>query len=577
LSIIFKTVRWKNLLSTGNIFTEVQLNANDSTLIVGENGAGKSTFIEAVFYAMFGRSFRKINKPQLINTINQKNMLVELEFSIGSKEYMIRRGMKPNVFEIFQDDKLVNQDAAARDYQEYLEKQIFKMNHKSASQIIVLGSSNYTPFMQLPAQHRREVIEDLLDLQIFSVMNTLLKQKVIDNKNDLREIKYKADLIQEKIRLQNEYINSVQANNQKQIDTNKLKLVEIDTEISEIDAAIKSLEAQIVDQLNGVDLNAEFQALVKKLNNTNSLQKSFEDKVAKIQKDILFYDSNDNCPTCKQGISHVFKCETINKKNEQIDEAAASIDELIEKKKDLYFKMEGINSLQEIVNQLQQKINEHGSKLVTLVSFRKKIEQEITRLSEEHVTNVEDHEKLADLKKQLGACADEHEKLIAQRSILDITSILLKDGGIKSKIIKQYIPVMNKLINKYLAAMELTVSFELDENFNETVRSRHRDEFSYDSFSEGEKARIDLAILFAWRAISKLRNANACNLLILDETFDGSLDATGTEELMKIISSVLSDSNVFVISHKGDSLVDKFSNILRFEKVKNYSRIKDVV
>ena len=573
--IIFKTIRWKNLLSTGNIFTEVNLNETPSTLIVGDNGAGKSTFIEAISYALYGKPFRKINKPQLVNSINQKQMLVELEFSIGSKNYLIRRGMKPGIFEIVLDGVLVNQDAAMRDYQEYLEKNILKLNHKSFSQIITLGSRSFIPFMQLPAQHRREVIEDLLDLQIFSVMNTLLKQKIIDNKTDLRDVKYAADLIQEKIRLQKDYINNIKADKQKQIDFNKAKLVEIDTEIASYNVITKTKESEVAVLLQRA-LEDPFNDIIKKITDLRSIEQSFKDKILKIKKEITFYDTNDNCPTCKQGIEHTFKCETVEKKNSQIIELEETFTQLDIKFVDLECRLTIANSINTSIKNLQSVISTNNTKIVSSYDFRKKIEQEIARLSEEHRTNDEDEIRLNALRAELRICEEQHQQLVDKRAILDITSVLLKDGGIKSKIIKQYVPVMNKLINKYLAAMELTVSFDLDENFNETVRSRHRDEFSYDSFSEGEKARIDLAILFAWRAISKLRNANSTNLLILDETFDGSLDATGTEELLKIISSITADSNVFVISHKGDSMVDKFSNVIKFSKVKNFSiRVKD--
>lgn len=570
--VIFKKVRWKNLLSTGNIFTEVNLVDSPSTLIVGENGAGKSTFIEALFYAMFGRPFRKINKPQLVNSINQKNMLVELEFSIGAKDYLIRRGMKPNIFEIYLDGNLINQDAAIRDYQEYLEKSIFKLNHKSASQIIILGSRSFIPFMQLPAQHRREVIEDLLDLQIFSVMNTLLKQKVVDNKNELKDIKYSADLVQEKIRLQKEYIKSITENHQAQIDENVKKIHELNDSVIEYTNNITLKKEQITEFLATISDNN----LVKtKLQELMSLETDIMNKMKRINKDLEFYHDNDQCPTCKQGLDHIFKAETLNKKNNQLDETNNLLEQIQIKHMQYSNRMDEIIRITANISELYSEISSIESMIKSALDFRSKIENEITRLSETHRAKTEDTEKLEQLKKELKICVESHQNLLNRKSILDVVAVLLKDGGIKSKIIKQYIPIMNKLINKYLAAMELTCSFELDENFNEIVRSRHRDEFSYASFSEGEKARIDLAILFAWRAISKLRNSNATNLLILDETFDGSLDSTGTEELLKIISSITADSNVFVISHKPDTMVDKFSNVIRFEKSKNFSRIKE--
>lgn len=571
MSIIFKKVRWKNLLSTGNIFTEVDLVGSPSTLIVGENGAGKSTFIEAISYALYGKPFRRINKPQLINTINQKNMLVELEFSIGKKEYLVRRGMKPNVFEIIQDGNLVNQDAAMRDYQEYLEKNILKLNHKSFNQIIILGSRSYMPFMQLPTGQRREIIEDLLDLQIFSVMNTILKQRVNDNRDQLRDVKYQADLCQEKIRLHKDYMHSVKANNDKQIEAHKLRITELEQSNTDCQLNIDDLNLEITKISQDV---LDQSTITSKIKELDSLRSSFIDRTNKIEKDISFYDHNDNCPTCKQSIDESFKCETVEKKSSQLAEIEQALKDIDAKYQKFSDRLAEISEVNQKCTELNKKIIEYTTQMKSNLDFIEKLRKEISRLSIEHKENKDDVQKLNSLKTEIKSYVEKHERLIKEKSIIDVVSVLLKDGGIKAKIIKQYIPVMNKLINKYLAAMELTVSFELDENFNETVRSRHRDEFSYDSFSEGEKARIDLAILFAWRAIAKLRNANSSNLLILDETFDGSLDSTGTEELLKILGGVASDSNVFVISHKSDQMVDKFSNIVKFVKVKNFSKIE---
>ena len=570
MSIIFKVVRWKNLLSTGNIFTEVDLAKSPSTLIVGENGAGKSTFIEAISYALYGKPFRRINKPQLVNTINKKQLLVELEFSIGNKEYLVRRGMKPNIFEIFQDGNLVNQDAAMRDYQEYLEKTILKLNHKSFTQIITLGSRSFVPFMQLPAGQRREIIEDLLDLQIFSVMNNLLKTKVNDNKSNLREVKYKADLCQEKIRLQKDYIKNINENHKKQIVTNNEKIAIYEQEVDKYITSVSDTQKIVEELLSTISDSEKVQ---KRLSDLLQIQSQFKTRLDKLQKEIAFYNENDNCPTCKQGIEHAFKCETISDRSEQVTTTETTIEEIKTKFDELNTRLTEINDVNQKITVYNKNIIEYNTKIKTSRDFISKIQQENKRLLEDHKLNNEDKDKLENLKSELKIYVEQHESLIKQKSILDVVGVLLKDGGIKSRIIKQYIPVMNKLINKYLAAMELTVSFELDENFNEIVRSRHRDEFSYDSFSEGEKTGIDLAILFAWRAIAKLRNANSSNLLVLDETFDGSLDASGMDELLKILSNVTSDSNVFVISHK-DQMVDKFHNIIRFEKIKNFSRIK---
>jgi DNA repair exonuclease SbcCD ATPase subunit len=541
-------------------------------LIIGENGAGKSTFIEAISYALYGRPFRKINKPQLVNSINQKNMVVELEFSIGNLEYLIRRGMKPGIFEIFQGDRMLNQDAAIKDYQDYLEKHILKLNHKSFSQIITLGASTFVPFMQLPAQHRREIIEDLLDLQVFSTMNVILKQKIQDNKNDIKDVKYNADITAEKLRLHKDYIKSILNNNQKLIDANLLRIKDQDQDIFACTDKIDWSMAQIKIYSDNVE---SLQHIPSKLKELQTLQKQLDDKANKLNKEISFYEENDSCPTCKQGIDHTFKCDTIDNKTSTLTETRTGLSTILAKTVALTKDVEQLTILQSTITGLNNNIMQLNTQKNSAETFKRTLILENDRLSVEHKTSPEDLKKLEELKSELTVYSAEHEKLIKEKAMFDVVAVLLKDGGIKSKIIKQYVPVMNKLINKYLAAMELSCSFELDENFNEVVRSRHRDEFSYESFSEGEKARIDLAVLFAWRAIAKLRNANSSNLLILDETFDGSLDSTGTDELLKIINGITADSNVFVISHKQDQMIDKFSNVLRFTKVKNFSMIKD--
>jgi len=391
MSIIFKAVRWKNLLSTGNIFTEVNLCEHPSTLIVGENGAGKSTFIEAVSYALYGKPFRKINKPQLINTINKKNMLVELEFTTGNKDFLIRRGMKPNIFEIIQDGTMINQDAAIKDYQEYLEKNIIKLNHKSFSQIVTLGSRSFIPFMQLPAQHRREVIEDLLDLQIFSVMNIILKNKVSDNKNDIRELKYNSDLIQEKIILQKDYIKSIQSNNERQIELNRSKLNDLDAQITDSTILIETYTQQVEDLSDQIK---DHDSIISKMQNLTLTKSQFDDKVSKLVKEIKFYDTNDNCPTCKQGIEHTFKCETIESKTSQVEEFKTAMNQIDEKYEIMLTRLNEISEVQNQITSINRQITEQNLLIKTNYDFKKKIEADIVRLSEEHKANTEDHESL---------------------------------------------------------------------------------------------------------------------------------------------------------------------------------------
>lgn len=530
-----------------------------------------STGIDALTYVLYGKPFRRINKPQLVNSINKKELVVEVEFSTGSKEYLIRRGQKPGIFEIYQNGVLLNQDASIRDYQEYLEKNILKLNFKSFTQIVILGSRSYVPFMQLPVGQRREVIEDILDLQIFSTMNTLLKEKVLLNKAALKDVKYQSELIQEKIALHKEYMKSLNNNNKKQIEINQNKIQDLKNEIMH---AKPNIEAYTVIVKGLLEQTANASEIRQNGTELLALERDITSKISKLQKEITFYDHNDSCPTCKQDIEHSFKCESIADKNNLIESLKLSLIDVENSIAENSSKLDQISSLQNEISDYNVKIQTENAKINSALDFISKIEAEIVRLSEEHKSDSSDKDKLELLKEDLRKQIQKHEALVSDRSVLDVLSVLLKDGGIKSRIIKQYIPIMNKLINKYLAALELVVSFELDENFNETVKSRHRDEFSYDSFSEGEKGRLDLAIMFAWRAITKIRNGASTNLLILDEVFDSVLDASGTEELMKLLNIAAVDTNIFVISHKGDTMADKYSNIIEFVKQKNFSYIK---
>jgi len=568
--IYFKYLRWKNFLSTGNVFTELKLDKAKSTLVVGENGAGKSTMLDALSFALYGKPFRKINKPQLMNTINQKGLEVQVEFRVGKKEYMIVRGVKPNKFEIYENDKIINQDAAARDYQEVLEKSILKLNHKSFSQIVVLGSSTFVPFMQLPSMHRREVIEDLLDIQIFSTMNTLLKEKVNNNKSEILDNDYNINLAEEKIKMQNQYIADLKQNTEKRVNEAKVKIAKAEKEKQDYNTLIEDLQTEVNELQENV---SDFESLTKKKTKVEQLEYKLQEKIKKLEHDIEFYQDHDNCPVCKQDIKEEFKDQTIEEKEASLKETTEGFNQLQEEWKSINIRIKEIMTIQADISSKQSDISNNNSHINALNKIIDSINEDISKIDNTDKSDETDKKKLDTLQKALVKLESYKEELINERSVLDIASMILKDSGIKTRIIKQYIPVMNKLINKYLAAMDFFVDFQLDENFNETIKSRFRDVFSYASFSEGEKMRIDLALLFTWRAVSKLRNSVSTNLLIMDEVFDSSLDNTGTEEFLKILNDLTSDTNVFIISHKGDQLYDKFHSVIRFEKHKNFSRI----
>jgi DNA repair exonuclease SbcCD ATPase subunit len=568
--IYFKTIRWKNFLSTGNSFTEIKLNNANTTLIVGENGAGKSTMLDALSFALYNKPFRKVNKPQLMNSINKRDLIVELEFDIGSNMYKIVRGLKPSIFEVYQNNNLISQDAANRDYQEVLENQILKLNHKSFCQVVVLGSASFVPFMQLSAMNRREVIEDLLDIQIFSTMNSLLKEKISINANKIMEVEYQYDLTSEKIKMQHEHIVAMQKSNEEQIEKLKSELkqytdqIEIEkNEIERLDAEIVSLKACIEDQ----------EQVNKKQKTLQRLEVQLADKITKLQADIEFFTSHDSCPTCRQDIDTQFKCETVDAKQVQIQETQDGIEKLKEEIQTIHARIQSIADISSQISTLNIEKITKSNNISGIVTQCKKIAREMKELQDKSDDFIMNDDKMKELEQLIGTLAEQKGDLLRDKDAYGVASIVLKDNGIKARIIKQYVPVINKLINKYLAAMDFFVMFELDENFNETIKSRFRDEFSYASFSEGEKMRINLAILFTWRAIAKLRNSASTNLLIMDEVLDGSMDSNGTDEFLKIINSLTQDTNTFIISHKTDQLYDKFANVLKFEKHKNFSRI----
>jgi DNA repair exonuclease SbcCD ATPase subunit len=566
--IIFKKLRWKNFLSTGNIFTELELNSNGNTLIVGENGAGKSTLLDALSFGLFGKPFRKINKPQLLNSITQKQLLVEIEFSINKNEYKIVRGMKPNVFEVYKDNKLLNQSAEMKDYQEVLENQIIKVNHKSFCQVVVLGSATFQPFMQLTAQQRREIIEDLLDLQIFTSMNSLLKDKVLLNTESINKSASDIKLIEEKITLIKEHLVEMQSNNEKIIEEKKQRVKDTVEQVKKLTDEHKA--ALIVCEKLQEQLKDE-EAVSKKINKLGQLKHQIEANLGIINKEVNFFHKYDNCPTCKQQIDEQFKSETVETKQKEIENIQNGLEKLAIEYENTNNKLNDLIIVHADINSKKLELNSIKTKINSLLEYRETLDEEINRIAKQ--SPIKEDNKIPDLEKQLKEIQTEYSKYLEEKNILSVASALLKDGGIKSKIVKQYVPIINKLINKYLSAMEFMCQFELDEQFNETIKSRYRDIFSYSSFSEGEKMRINLAILFAWRAIAKLRNSINTNLLIMDEVFDSSLDSNGTDEFLKIIKNLTSDTNTFIISHKTDQLYDKFEKVIKFEKHKSFSKI----
>jgi DNA repair exonuclease SbcCD ATPase subunit len=568
--ILFKKLRWKNFLSTGNFFTEIDLNNGSTTLIVGENGAGKSTILDALSFSLFGKPFRKINKPQLMNTINNKNLVVEVEFDIGKNKYKIIRGMKPNIFEVYQDDKLMNQSAVMKDYQTILEKQILKVNHKSFSQVVVLGSATFQPFMQLTAFQRREIIEDLLDLQIFTTMNSILKDKILENNELINNLSSEKKILSSKIEMLKDHMKEIQSNNDKLIAEKKTRIEDTDgaikTLIEKCDIVkdkIKELKEKTVDQ----------ESFNKKLNKLNGLKHKIEANLSQLNREVNFFHEYDNCPTCKQQIDEEFKKETVESKSSEIGEIEEGLKKLSEEYESTNKKLQDIMDINSEISDNSLELNSLKTKISSLLEYKETLQGEIDSIKES--VKQKDDNKLPEFLKQLSGIEEDYYDALGEKKTLQAAGTLLKDGGIKSRIIKQYIPIMNKLINKYLASMEFMCQFELDETFNETIKSRYRDVFSYASFSEGEKMRINLAILFAWRAIAKMRNSVNTNLLIMDEVFDSSLDSNGTEEFMKIIKNLTSDTNTFIISHKSDQIIDKFERVIRFEKHKNFSRIAE--
>ena len=566
--IIFKTLRYKNFLSTGDSFTQIDLNKSPSTLIVGQNGAGKSTLLDAMSFALFGKAHRNINKAQMINSINNKACVVEVEFSALGSEYKVMRGLKPTKFEIYRDGTLVNQDSHNKEYQKVLEQNILKLNHKSFHQIVVLGSSSFVPFMQLPAQHRREVIEDLLDINVFSKMNgilkernSLLKEKLRSNLADIENLEYK-------LSTQKKYVDRLSSVSK---DAKKEKLLEI----ARLEEAINNvrLGMNTVDRSFLEDLTTKHNDIMDKITEIKKYDHQFGVKQKELNKEITFYEDNSTCPTCDQSIDEELKQEKTQRAAKQWDDLEEGRHVAAGKLKGL---TERLESVTEESNQLREQISEFDKRQVSIDGYQRQIttiQESISKLDGDQATIETEQETLTKLASDRSKLLEDKAELAEQAAYSSVITELLKDTGIKTKIVKEYLPVINQLTNKYLQILDFFVSFHLDDTFKETIRSRHRDAFSYDSFSEGEKQRIDLALLFTWRMVAKMKNSVATNLLILDETFDSSLDVEGVDNLTSILDTLGDDTNVFVISHKGELLDEKFDEKIEFVKRKNFSTI----
>ena len=568
--IVFKSVIWQNFLSTGNTPIEIILDKSPSTLIIGDNGSGKSTVLDALTFGLFGKPFRRIKKDQLVNTVNGRDCLVEVYFTVGRKKFLIRRGIKPTKFEIFIDGKLLNQDASARDYQKHLENNILKLNHRSFTQVVILGSSSFIPFMQLTAAARREVVEEILDIKIFSLMNVLLKHRMKDNKERSRDISYENELLEHKIKLQNNKIlEAKEASHisikvlEKKMKKNWDVMVKLEEEVESLRGLVSEWEKDIVPK--HAKLHNDLAGLAK-------IKYRMDLKSATAKKDIKFFEENDNCPTCEQHIDEEFKKKAIEDRTNKMITSACTLTEIDVQLKEMEARLDLYEKIEKDKRENEVNIAKKNTSADSIVNFNEDVQRQINEIQTAGTFLEEDKTRVQESREDSKRIRKEKEKIQDQANYLTIAKQLLQDSGIKTKIIKKYLPIMNKLVNSYLNQLEFQVKFELDDEFNEKIKSRYRDEFAYANFSEGEKMRIDLALLFTWRQIAKMKNSTNTNLLILDEIFDSSLDVNGTDEFLKILNTI-SNENIFLISHKSDLNVDKFDSLIRFEKVQNFTRM----
>jgi DNA repair exonuclease SbcCD ATPase subunit len=568
--IIFKTLEWRNFLSTGNTPNKIDLNRSTTTLVIGRNGEGKSTMLDALTFALFGKPFRNINKPQLVNSINGKNAVVTIEFDIGSTSYKIVRGIKPGIFEIHCNGQLVNQDSAAKDYQKLLEQQILKLNYKTFTQVVILGSASFVPFMQLPAWQRREVIEDILDISIFSTMNGLLKEKISATKDQLTEIENKITVARSNVDSQKKLIGTMVNSKKEQVDQIRKQIADNE---AEIEANNKRWE-ELSDQMNAIMIQADHaKELEDAIAKANKARIKLVNKKESQDEALEFFTSNETCPSCSQGIPHEHKDNIISKINEEQSSLMNDMNTVEDAYAKLIERQEKLNAVNKELLALNAQCNASHSATLLLLKQNKKLEEDIASTNQDTGNIDAEKLKLKEIADDAMTLINRKSELFQEKQIQEVSSMLLKDTGIKTAIIKEYLPIMNKFINGYLTAMDFYVHFELDEGFNEVIKSRFRDEFTYASFSEGEKMRIDLAILFTWRQIAKMKNSVNTNLLILDEIFDSSLDNSATDYFLSLIDSFGENSNIFVISHKGDQLFDKFRSVIKFEKKNDFSTI----
>ena len=567
--ILFEKIRWKNFLSTGNQFTEVDFLKHSTNLIIGTNGAGKSTILDALTFSLFGKSFRKINKPQLINSVNDKDCVVQVEFSIGGVSWKIERGIKPAIFKIWRDDNLLDQAAAAADQQKWLEQNVLKMNYKSFTQIVILGSSTFVPFMQLTSTNRRDVIEDLLDIRIFSSMNSVIKDKIRLVREDIKVLELKKESLSDKVTMQENFIEELESRGKENVKQKENKIQELLVEENNL------MNSNAIIEEDVFKLNKEVECVTgatSKLRKLGDLKGKISNKVSTITKEHKFFTENTVCPTCDQQIEETFRINRINDAQNKAKELQSGYKELEEAIKEEEERERQFTILSKEITSLTHGISQNNTKIAGCQRQVRDLESEIQRITDNLANRNTENEKLATFKDNLKTTYEELSQRKEAINYYDFSYSLLKDGGVKTKIIKKYLPLINQQVNKYLQLMDFYINFSLDEEFSETVQSPIHEDFSYASFSEGEKMRIDLALLFTWREVARMKNSVNTNLLIMDEVFDSSLDGFGTEEFLKIIRFVIKDANVFVISHK-ESLHDKFADVIRFEKVKGFSRM----
>ena len=568
--INFKAVTWKNFLSTGNTPIEIVLDNSPSTLIIGDNGSGKSTVLDALTFVLFGKPFRRIKKDQLVNSVNGRDCVVEIYFDIGKRKYLVIRGIKPSRFEIYIDGKLLNQDASSKDYQKQLENNILKLNHRSFTQVVILGSSSFIPFMQLTAASRREVVEEILDIKVFSLMNFILKSRIKNNKENSQDIKYENDMLDHKVTLQENKISEAKEASKTSLKALENKMNKNADDMKKLEGEVESLKELVTEWEK--DILPKHKKVDEDKKELSNIKYRMNHKSSKSEQEITFFKDNDNCPTCEQHIDEEFKEKAIDERTDKmvinacamvrIDEQLTEMDARI----DLYEKIEKDKREHEV------NIAKKNTSVDSIVNFNEDVSKQINDIQTAGTLLAEDKTRLQEYREDSKRIKKEKEKIQDQANYLNIAKQLLQDSGIKTKIIKKYLPILNKLVNSYLNQLEFQVKFELDEQFNEKIKSRYRDEFAYANFSEGEKMRIDLALLFTWRQVAKMKNSTNTNLLILDEIFDSSLDVNGTDEFLKILNT-LSNENIFLISHKSDLNVDKFDSLIRFEKIQNFTKV----